>query len=110
MQKHVCTLVGRQAKSKGANKNWQRRQLLYWQGEAIERESDQYQKLLDEAFEALFTQSEGARRALLATHDAVLTHSIGKRNPKDTVLTQQEFCSRLHKVRARLEDAAKRVR
>lgn len=37
MQKHVCTLVGRAAKFKGAKKRWQRNQTLYWDGQPIDR-------------------------------------------------------------------------
>src|SRR5438067_1547225 len=78
MQKHVMTLVGRAAKFKGKKKKWWKTQVLFWQGVPMERQSDEYQLFLDEAFEALFTQSDSARRALLATGDAVLQHSMGK--------------------------------
>src|SRR5262249_21324369 len=75
MQKHVMTLVGRAAKFKGKKKKWWRTQTLFWQGTPIDRHSDEYQALLDEAYTAMFTQNESARRALLATQNAVLTHS-----------------------------------
>ena len=103
MQKHVCTLVGLAAKFKGKkrNKAWKRNQTLWWQGQPIDRHGKEHQDLLDEAFEALFS-NEAARRALLATGDAVLTHNIGKSNASDTVLTRSEFCSRLTRIRARL--------
>lgn len=102
MQKHVCTLVGKKAKFKGKKKRWWREQKLYWQGKVIDRHSDEYQELLDRAFNAL-SENSGFRRALLATHNAVLTHSIGKKNPSETILTRNEFCSRLTKIRARLQ-------
>lgn len=109
MQKHVMTLVGKAAKFKGKKKKWWRTQTLFWQGTPIARDSDEYQALLDEAFTAMFTQNESARRALLATGDAVLTHSIGKSNPKETVLTEREFVSRLMRIRSQLTTAARRV-
>ena len=102
MQKHVCTLVGKKAKFKGKKKRWWREQKLYWQGKVIDRHSDEYQELLDRAFDAL-SENSGFRRALLATHNAVLTHSIGKKNPSETILTRNEFCSRLTKFRTRLQ-------
>jgi len=102
MQKHVCTLVGFKAKSKGAHKNWQESQTLYWQGQAIKRESDEYQVLLDKAFRAMKDCSDSFRRALKASQGANLTHSIGKSDPKQTVLTEREFCSRLTKLREEL--------
>jgi predicted NAD-dependent protein-ADP-ribosyltransferase YbiA (DUF1768 family) len=109
MQKHVMTLVGRAAKSKGAKKNWRRTQTLYWQGTPMARLSDEYKEFLDEAFRALFTQNEAARRALLATNDAVLTHSIGKSKESETVLTRAEFVRRLTDIRRELQKKGARV-
>lgn len=99
MQIHVCALVGKSAKFKGKNKNWWRDQKLWWKGTEIDRHSVEYQKLLDRAFEAMFNQSESFRKALIATQQATITHSIGKNDPSRTVLTQSEFCSRLLKLR-----------
>ena len=107
MQKEVCKLVGKAAKFKGKKKKWWRTQTLYWQGIEIPRDSEEYQKLLDRAFSAL-AQNNGFRAALLATGNSVLTHSIGKTKITETVLTRQEFCSRLTKIREELrKDNAK---
>ena len=106
MQCAVFQLTGYGAKRRGANKNWKRTQILWWQGSPIKRESPEYQKLLDDIFEALF-KNEKAKKALLDTGDVVLTHKIGKNNPKETVLTQSEFCSRLMKIRDKLRKAKK---
>jgi len=99
MQKHICTLTGIAAKRSGAKKNWQRHQVLWWDGEPIARDSQEYQDLLDEAYHAMFSQNTKARNALLATGDAVLKHSIGRTKINETVLTRQEFCSRLTTIR-----------
>ena len=104
MQKHVCTLVGRKAKFKGKRKKWFKTQTLYWQGEELPRDSDRYQELLDRAFDAL-SQNDGFRRALLATQNATLTHSIGKNKKSETILTKNEFTSRLTKLRKRLQES-----
>ena len=101
MQKEVCKLVGKAAKFKGKKKKWWRTQTLWWQGIEIPRDSEEYQVLLDRAFDAL-AQNNGFRAALLATGNSVLTHSIGKTKITETVLTRQEFCSRLMKIRERL--------
>ena len=101
MQKEVCKLVGKAAKFKGKKKKWWRTQILYWQGVEIARSSEEYQVLLDRAFDAL-AQNSGFRAALLATGNSVLTHSIGKTKITETVLTRQEFCSRLTKIRERI--------
>lgn len=103
MQKEVCKLVGKQAKFKGKKKKWWRTQTLYWQGKEFKRDSEEYQELLDRAFDALAT-NEGFKNALLATGNSTLTHSIGKTKQSETVLTRTEFCSRLTKIRKRLQN------
>lgn len=103
MQEHICTLVGAKAKKSGANKNWQRDQTLYWRGQSIKRDSQEYQDLLDRAYLAMFSQNTKAQKALLATGDANLTHSVGRRKINETVLTAQEFCSRLMEIRSYLK-------
>lgn len=98
MQKYVCTLVGRAAKAKGANKNWKRKQVLYWNGKEYKRDSEEYQLLLNRAYNALY-QNIGFQKALEASKPAILSHSIGKNKISETVLTQTEFISRLMKLR-----------
>ena len=103
LQKGVCLLVGKAAKFKGKKKKWWRDQTLYWQGTAYKRDSEEYQLLLDRAFYAL-AENEGFARALLSTGNATLTHSIGKNKITETVLTKNEFCSRLTKIRRELQE------
>jgi hypothetical protein len=67
-----------------------------------ERDSKEYQRLIDKAYAAL-SENEGFRKALLATGDAVLTHSIGKKDITKTVLTEREFISRLNNIRKLLK-------
>ena len=102
MQKEVCKLVGRAAKFKGKKKKWYRDQTLYWQGKSYKRDSDEYQELLDRAYDQL-SKNDGFRKALLATGNATFTHSMGKNKQSETVLTVQEFTSRLTKIRERLK-------
>lgn len=104
MQKQVCLLVGKAAKFKGKKKKWYRTQMLYWQGQEIARDSDDYQKLLDRAYDAL-AENKSFCNALLATGNSILTHSIGKSKQSDTVLTKSEFCSRLTAIRERLRQS-----
>jgi len=98
MQIEVCKLVGFAAKRRGKEKNWQQTQTLYWRGIPIKRDSKEYQDLLDRAYTQLYNNTK-FRNALEASGDAVLTHSIGKSNENETVLTKSEFCSRLTKLR-----------
>ena len=98
MQEYVCTLVGYAAKKKGRNKNWKQSQTLYWRGEAIKRDSQEYQDLLDRAYAELYKNTK-FKAALEASSNSVLTHSMGKSKESETVLTTREFCSRLTKLR-----------
>ena len=104
MQKAVFLLSGRAAKAKGAKKNWKTRQTLWFQGQPMKRDSEEYSRVLDDAFEALF-RNEKAKKALLDTGNANLTHSVGKNNQRETVLTASEFCGRLMKLRTKLQHA-----
>lgn len=106
MQIEVCKLVGKAEKFKGKNKKWWKTQTLYWQGKEYKRNSIEYQKLLDKAYDAL-SKNNGFQAALLATGNATLTHSIGKNDKTKTVLTQKEFRSRLTKIRLRLQEEMK---
>lgn len=102
-QKSICLLFGLKAKRAGQNKNWQMTQTLWWQGEPIKRDSKEYQELLDEAYDALFSQDEGARKALGASGNATLKHSMGRSKINETVLTRREFCGRLTRKRTELK-------
>jgi predicted NAD-dependent protein-ADP-ribosyltransferase YbiA (DUF1768 family) len=101
VQVEVCKLVGLEAKYRGKkrNKAWKRQQTLWWKGVPMNRHSDFYQEFLDKVYEAVYTQNEGFRRALIATGNSTLTHSIGHNDASETVLTEREFCSRLEKLR-----------
>ena len=107
MQEHVCTLVGKKAKFKGKKKNWYRDQTLYWKGQPIPRKSDEYQALLDKAFSAL-AKNKKFQKALLASGNASLKHSMGKKDQSKTVLTTSEFCSRLTYIRSALQSQNKK--
>ncbi len=101
MQERICLLVGIRAKFAGKRKNWWKTQTLWWRGQEINRHGDKYQILLDRAYTEL-SKNEGFKKALLASGNSALTHSIGKSDPHRTILTEREFCSRLTKLRSRL--------
>lgn len=103
MQAVICKLVGKAAKFAGKKKKWWREQKLYWRGKEIKRDSQEYQDLLDRAFSELCIQNSKFRLALLATGNATIEHSMGKTDESKTVLTRQEFCSRLTKLRTKLQ-------
>ena len=110
IQVEVCKLVGFAAKKRGRPRNWQERQILYWNGVEYPRVGQEYQDLLNRVYQAMCDQNEGFRKALLATNRATLDHSIGRPKKSDTVLTRQEFCSRLMKLRQELQDGDSIIR
>lgn len=68
-------------------------------GTPNDRLSDDYRRLLDQAFQALYDQSEWFRDTLAATEAAPLAHSFGKDHPCETILMPEEFTSRLERLR-----------
>lgn len=99
IQKEVCKLVGLKAKFKGKKSKWFQNQKLYWLDKEMARDSNDYQLLLDRAYNEMYKQSDSFRRALKAAHGAVFTHSMGKNKTNETVLTTREFCRRLTELR-----------
>jgi predicted NAD-dependent protein-ADP-ribosyltransferase YbiA (DUF1768 family) len=101
-QAEICGYKSGKAQGIGRRRNWQAEGRLWWRGEAIDRLSGAYQVLLDRAYDALFAQSADFREALAATGDADLVHTMGRIHTANTVLTADEFCTRLTALRARL--------
>ena len=101
-QRKICLLYGSQAKNSTkhslAQLRWRLTKTLYWQGIPISRTSRQYSELLDRAYNEL-SKNEVFMKALSATEGSTLVHSIGKTDPRKTVLTEDELVSRLMKIR-----------
>lgn len=100
-QKEVCKLVGIKAKYKGKKKKWWKTQTLFWQGIEIDRHGEEYQELILKAFREL-AKNEKFKKALLDTGNEEITHSEGKKDPMKTILTENEFCGLLMKIRKEL--------
>ena len=64
----------------------------------INRYSDEYQCFLDEAYKALCNNKTFVD-ALIKANGVELTHYIGRKDMRKTVLTEYEFISRLKKCR-----------
>ena len=79
--------------------SWQTDQVVWWKGQAIDRQSGEFQTLIRRAYQAMFDQSERFRAALMQTRGVTLTHSSGETDPYKTILTSQEFCQILTELR-----------
>jgi predicted NAD-dependent protein-ADP-ribosyltransferase YbiA (DUF1768 family) len=100
-QREICSLMRKEAKKAGRTLNFDGRR-LHWQGKTVDRFSDEYQSLLRRAFAAKLKQDDEFRDALTATSGKKLVHSIGKQNPKETILTEKEYINILDELRIKL--------
>ena len=97
-QKEICALSGKEAKERSIS-DWQETQTVYWQGQTIKRQSQDFQTLIRRAYQCLFEQNDTFRNALLSTKGKRLYHTRGVSNPQKTILTEQEFCRILTELR-----------
>lgn len=97
-QRHLCSLDGREAKGMTTHR-WCKSQVVWWKGKVVDRQSTGYLHLVRHAYKALLAQNEDFRNALLATGNKRLYCSQMLRNPFETILTEQEFCSILTRLR-----------
>lgn len=104
-QRQICKMKGIDAKRQSSS-DWQKNQIVWWKSKPINRHSDEFFNLVTSAYTALFQQNRLFREALLSTKGKRLLHSRGLKNPHNTILTEQEFCVILIKLRdnARTED------
>lgn len=99
-QAKICALAGKNAKKAGEQKHlWKLSKTVWWQGKAYDLFSDDLQRLIDRAYDELYRQCPQFRQALLDTEGSVLVHSMGKKNMKETILTEYQFVRRLDHLR-----------
>ncbi|MBO7527190.1 MAG: hypothetical protein J6T74_04745 [Clostridia bacterium] len=77
---------------------WGNEGFLYWQGNPIKRDSNEYQLFLDELYLSA-SKNPIYKRALLATGDWYLLHHIGCEDISQTVLTRYEYELRVNSLR-----------
>lgn len=98
-QWQICSMKGGNAR-KNSITSWQTDQIVWWKGQAIARQSKEYQKLIRRTYQAMFEQSECFRTALMQTRGITLIHTSGEPSPYKTILTPSEFCGILMDLRA----------
>lgn len=72
-----------------SNYNWKETGYIYWQGQAIKRDSDEYDLLVDELYISAL-QNPLYRQAIKNATKPII-HSIGKLSKNETVFTRYEF-------------------
>lgn len=97
-QRQICSMKGKNAK-KMTSTGWQTDQIVWWKGNAIDRQSQDYLVFVKAAYQSMFGQSERFRTALMSTRGMTLYHSRGESNPFKTILTEKELCQILTELR-----------
>lgn len=107
-QLQICSMKGRNAK-KMTSTRWQTDQIVWWKGNAIDRQSAAYLELVRAAYQSMFDQNERFRSALMSTRGKLLFHSRGEQDPFKTILTEHEFCQILTDMRDNYDKRDKHV-
>ncbi len=66
-----------------------RKRFVYWQGQPIKRDSDDYANIVEELY--ISAAQNPLFRQALKNADRPLIHSISNTNNKETVLTREEY-------------------
>ena len=102
LQKTVCSCSDRTAKfffrHRVQNIRWKLTGKLYWKGKSINRHGDEYQCFLDAIYDSICS-NVSFREALITSNGAELTHKLGGKDTRKTILTEYEFVSRLMRCR-----------
>lgn len=98
-QQKICLLSGKEAKKKGKYKFlWKLTGNVHWQGKKIKRQSQEYKDLILNAYIALSKNDEFIK-AIKATENKTLIHSVGGQDERKTILTEKEFIDALNYIR-----------
>lgn len=106
-QRQVCCMKGGYAR-KHSVASWQKDQIVWWKGRAIDRHGEEFQDLVGRAYQAMFEQSRQFRDALMQTRGMTLVHSIGEIDSYKTILTSGEFCGILTHIRDTYDNGDKK--
>ena len=101
-QRQICSMRGGNARKMSVT-SWQTDQIVWWKGQAIDRQSEEYQRLIRRAYQSMFEQSERFRAALMQTRGITLVHTSGETSSYKTILTPSEFCGILTDLRDRYD-------
>ena len=86
---------------KASSYNWKETGYIYWQGQAIKRDSEEYDLLVDEVYISAL-QNPLYRQAVKNTTKPII-HSIGKLLKSETVFTRYEFEKQINSLSAFLK-------
>ena len=102
IQMEICVLSGKEAKQRSTYE-WKTNGILFWNGKKYSRDSKNFRLLIERAFLEMYKQDDSFRKALNATKDKRIFHSIGNPKQDETILTDWEFCEILTNLRKKYE-------
>lgn len=83
--------------------NWKDTQKITWNNKVYERESKEYQDLIKYSYDCLF-ENEDFQKMLKKSLKYNIKHSIGNHDPKQTMLTEEEYISNLERLREKIKE------
>lgn len=86
--------------------DWKDEGNIYWQGQAIDRFSEEYDNLIDELY--ISAIQNPLYRNVLKKCDKYILHDIGELNKEDTVFTRYEFEKQLNCLKDFLKERDKK--
>ena len=107
-QRQICQMKGGNARKRSVT-SWQTDQIVWWRGQPIDRQGEEFQQLLRRAYKKMFEQNERFRVALMSTRGITLTHTTGESNPYKTIITEQELCGILTELREEYDKQSKNL-
>ena len=100
-QKMFCSLQGHEAWAQGSKltKNIFELGRVWWKGKAYKLHSKEHFSLVRSGLAKKFSQSVEARKALIATNQAILIHDYGQAPGKKQSLPVNIFCDMVTEIR-----------
>lgn len=79
-------------------RDWRKSGIVYWKGEKIFRNSEEYTDLISIAYHCLYEQNQLFRTILQRNKDKYLVHTIGCDDKTETLLTEEEYRYQLNNL------------
>ena len=107
-QKRICLLSGKEAKEAGQElNNYWDSAWVYWGEDAYCRYVIDFFLLISTAYNNAYEQDPTFKDDLLATGHNELRHTIGKHDPRETILTEAEYLLQMYRLRARAHEESR---
>ena len=82
--------------------NWKDNQILFWDNHSIYRHSKDYDLLIQRAYDSLL-ENEEFYENLKKSIGYKLTHSMGKTDKSDSLLTKHEYIENMERIRDKIK-------